>query len=78
MNWKDPETDKWLEAGAAALTDKERFDAFAKVQHIVHDNVLWVPILYEGVPMVANKKLKNLRAHNVYASMIYKALDVGP
>lgn len=78
MNWKDAETDKWLEAGAAALTEKERFEAFAKVQHIVHDNALWVPILYEGVPMVANKKLKNLRAHNVYATMIYKALDVGP
>jgi peptide/nickel transport system substrate-binding protein len=78
MNWRDKETDEWLEAGSAALTDKERYENFSKVMKKVHENALWVPIVHEGVVMVANKKLKNLRAHNIYASMLYKGLDVGP
>jgi peptide/nickel transport system substrate-binding protein len=78
MNWKDKETDEWLEAGSAALTDKERFENFSKVMKKVHENAVWVPIVHEGVAMVASKKLKNLRAHGIYASLIYKALDVGP
>jgi peptide/nickel transport system substrate-binding protein len=78
MNWKDKETDEWLDAGSAALTEKERYDNFSKVMKKVHENAVWVPIVHEGVVMVANKKLKNLKAHNIYASMLYKALDVGP
>ena len=53
-------------------------DSVSKVMKKVHENALWVPIVHEGVVMVANKKLKNLKAHNIYASMLYKALDVGP
>ena len=78
MNWKDAETDEWLDKGSAALTEKERYENFSKVMKKVHENALWVPIVHEGVVMVANKKLKNLKAHNIYASMLYKALDVGP
>jgi peptide/nickel transport system substrate-binding protein len=78
MNWKDKETDAWLDAGSAALTDKERYENFSKVMKKVHENAVWVPVVHEGVVMVANKKLKNLKAHNIYASMLYKALDVGP
>lgn len=78
MNWKDKETDDWLDAASAALTEKDRYDNYSKVMKKVHENALWVPIVHEGVVMVANKKLKNLKAHNIYASMIYKALDVGP
>jgi peptide/nickel transport system substrate-binding protein len=78
MNWKDKETDEWLEAGSAALTDKERFENFSKVMKKVHENAVWVPIVHEGIAMVASKKLKNLKAHGIYASLIYKALDVGP
>ncbi len=78
MNWKDKETDDWLDAGSAALTDKERYENFSKVMKKVHDNAVWVPIVHEGVVMVASKKLKNLKAHNIYGSMLYKGLDVGP
>ena len=38
MNWKDPETDRLIEEGSAALNDEKRFEAFAKVQKIVTDN----------------------------------------
>ena len=78
MNWKDPETDRLLEAGVSALDDKSRFEAFAKVQKIVHENALWVPLVHEGLALVVNKRVKNARAHHVYTSMIYKALDVSP
>jgi peptide/nickel transport system substrate-binding protein len=78
MNWKDKETDEWLDAGSAALTEKDRYENFSKVMKKVHENAVWVPIVHEGVVMVANKKLKNLKAHGIYASMLYKALDVGP
>jgi len=78
MNWKDPETDRWLEAGVTALEPKARFEAFAKVQKIVHENALWVPLVHEGLALVVNKRVKNVRAHHVYTSMIYKALDASP
>ncbi|QQS12728.1 MAG: ABC transporter substrate-binding protein [Rhodospirillales bacterium] len=78
MNWKDPETDAALDAGVSALDDKARFEAFAKVQRIVHENALWVPLVHEGLALVVNKRVKNARAHHVYTSMIYKALDVSP
>ena len=78
MNWKDPETDRLLDTASAALNEKDRFENFGKVQKIIHENVLWMPILYEGVQLVNNKKIKNVKAHNVYATMIYKALDFTP
>lgn len=78
MNWKDAETDRWLDAGVAALDPKARFEAFAKVQRIVHENALWAPLVHEGLALVINKRVKNARAHHVYTSMIYKALDVSP
>jgi peptide/nickel transport system substrate-binding protein len=77
MNWKDADTDKWLEAGGAALTDKEKEENFSKVMKKVHEAAVWVPIVHEGVVMVASKKLKNLKAHNPYPNyVLYKALDV--
>ena len=79
MNWKDKETDEWLEAGGAALTEKDKDENFTKVMKKVHEAALWVPIVHEGVVLVANKKLKNLKAHNPYPSyLLYKALDVSP
>jgi peptide/nickel transport system substrate-binding protein len=77
MNWRDKETDEWLDAGASALTEKDRVENFAKVMKKVHEQALWVPLVHEGVVLIANKKLKNLKAHNPYPSyLLYKALDV--
>jgi len=78
MNWKDPETDRLLDAGVSALDDKTRLEAFAGVQKIVHENALWVPLVHEGLALVVNRRVKKARAHHVYTSMIYKALDVSP
>ena len=78
MNWRDAETDRLLDIGATALDGKTRDEAFAKVQHIVHDAALWVPMVHEGLVLVVNKRVKGARAHHVYTSMIYKALDISP
>ncbi len=78
MNWKDPATDAALDAGGSALDEQARFEAFAKVQRIVHENALWVPVVHEGLALVVNRRVKNARAHHVYTSMIYKALDISP
>jgi peptide/nickel transport system substrate-binding protein len=79
MNWKDKETDEWLEAGSKALTEKDKDENFTKVMKKVHEAALWVPIVHEGVALVANRKVKNLKAHNPYPNYtLYKALDVSP
>ena len=79
MNWKDKETDKWLEAGGAALTEKDRTKTSPRCMKKVHEAALWVPIVHEGVVLVANKRLKNLKAHNILpVYLLYKALDVSP
>jgi peptide/nickel transport system substrate-binding protein len=78
MNWRDPETDRLLDIGNTALRDDDRFRALSAVQRIVQDQALWVPMVYEGLALVVNKRVKNARAHHVYTSMIYKALDVSP
>ena len=75
MNWKDPETDRELEAAMAALTPEDRAKHLAEVQRIVQENALWVPLVHEGLNLAATKKLKNVKAHAVYTSLMYKALD---
>ncbi len=78
MNWNDRATDAALDRGTTALDDATRIAAFAEVQQIVHRNALWVPLVHQGLPLVANKRVKNVRAHHVYGSLIYKGLDLSP
>lgn len=78
MNWKDPETDRLLELGGTALDPMQRFEALAQVQKLVQEQALWVPLVHEGLALVVNKRVKNMRAHHVYTSMIYKLLDATP
>ena len=78
MNWNDPITDAALNRGLSALDDATRFRAFAEVQDIVHNNALWVPLVHQGLALVSNKRIKNVRAHHVYGSLIYKGLDYAP
>ena len=78
MNWKDPETDRLLDAAMAAPSPEERAKALAEVQKIVQEAALWVPIVHEGLTLVVSKKIKNVKAHAMYTSLIYKALDWTP
>jgi len=78
MNWKDPETDRLLDQGNTAIDPKQRFAALSQVQRIVQEQALWVPLVHEGLALVVNKRVKNMRAHHVYTSMVYKLLDATP
>ncbi|MFN4088657.1 MAG: ABC transporter substrate-binding protein [Alphaproteobacteria bacterium] len=75
MNWKDPETDRLLDAALATNDPAEKAKLLAEVQTIVQDNALWVPLVHEGLVMVANAKIKNVKAHAFYTSLAYKTLD---
>lgn len=78
MNWKDPETDRLLDLANSAVDPAERFKALSEVQKIVQGQALWVPLVHEGLALVVNKRVKNMRAHHVYTSMIYKLMDATP
>lgn len=75
-NWKDAETDAWLEAGSAALTDKERKENFGKVLAKVQDNALMVPLYHEPLFTVAGAKMQPVRAHGIYGAGFYKGIDL--
>jgi len=76
MNWNDPETDQWLTAASAALTDKERAENFAKVQKKVHAAAVWIPIVHEPLFLVSGPKLKPIKAHGNYGAGFYKGLGI--
>lgn len=78
MNWKDEKTDEWLRLAKAALTPEARRENFGLVQERVTSEHLWMPVLNIQMHMVANKKLKNVRPHMLYANALYKGLDFTP
>jgi peptide/nickel transport system substrate-binding protein len=75
MNWKDDETDAWLQAGRAALTDADRALNYARVQEKVTNEHLMMPVM--NIPMYTTsvKKLKGVRPHMLYQNTFYKGLD---
>ena len=75
MNWKDAETDEWLKAGRAALTEADRAKYYAMVQQKVMREHLWMPVLNINMDEVVNKKLKGARPHMLYQNTFYKGLD---
>jgi peptide/nickel transport system substrate-binding protein len=75
MNWKDPETDEWLRAGRAALTDADRALNYARVQEKVTNEHLWMPVMNIAMYTTSSKKLKGVRPHMLYQNTFYKGLD---
>ena len=76
VNWDDKETDALLETGSAALTEKERAEAFGKVLHKVHDAAVWIPMYHEPLYTVAGAKMQPVRAHGIYGAGFYKGIDL--
>jgi len=75
MNWNDPDTDKWLKAGRAAITDADRTQNYALAQERVTSQHLWMPVMNIAMYTVNNKKLKGVRPHMIYQNTFYKGLD---
>ena len=75
MNWKDAETDEWLNAGRAALTDAERALNYARVQEKVMSEHLMMPVMNVAMYTTSSKKMKGVRPHMLYQNTFYKGLD---
>lgn len=76
MNWKDPETDELLRAGSAALSEKVRYENYAKVQEKVADAAVWIPLYHEPLYAIVGAKLKPVKAHGNYGCAFYKGLGL--
>jgi peptide/nickel transport system substrate-binding protein len=75
MNWKDAQTDEWLKAGRASLTDADRTKYYGLVQRHVTEQHLWMPVMNVAMYTTSNKKLKGVRPHMLYQNTFYKGLD---
>ena len=75
MNWKDPETDEWLRAGRAALTEADRALNYARVQEKVMSEHLWMPVMNVAMYTTSLKKMNGVRPHMLYQNTFYKGLD---
>jgi len=76
MNWKDEQTDQWLEFGKGALTPTDRAKYFGLVQERVMNEQLWMPVLNVELYLITNKRLKGARPHMLYQNTFYKGLDL--
>ena len=76
MNWKNQETDKWLDDGRAALTGEVRAAAMSRLQQQLYDAAVWIPIVHEEMFVSATKRLSGVRAHGIYGCGLYKGLDL--
>lgn len=76
MNWEDKDTDAWIEAGKAALTSEDRARYFGMVQERVTGAALWLPLVHDNIQLIANKKVRGVKAHGFYGHAIYKGLDL--
>ncbi|WP_426955794.1 ABC transporter substrate-binding protein [Muricoccus radiodurans] len=76
VNWRDAETDALLDAGQVALSEAERADAYAKVQRIVAEKALVIPIAHEKLFLFANRRVSGAKVHGIYNCGIYKGLDL--
>ena len=67
-----------LDAGRGAISEKDRRENFFKVQQLVHDEALMLPVVHGRLHLVAKKTIKGVRAHGNYAAALYKGLDIRP
>ncbi|OOG65282.1 peptide ABC transporter substrate-binding protein [Sinorhizobium sp. A49] len=76
MNWADPKTDQLIDAGNRAITPDARYAAFAEAGAIIHDAVLWKPLVNENLVVVAGPRLKPFKPHGVSGAPLYNGLDL--
>jgi ABC-type transport system substrate-binding protein len=74
FDWADPETDRFLDVSRTSTSAPERIAAYQKVQEIVVQNALWVPLVHAKRVVVASKGLAVPKMYN--ANQLYKMLDL--
>ena len=71
FNVKDPELDKFIDAGRSTFDPEERAKIYTKFYEMVRDKAIMVP-LYSGFrTQAANKDLKGIQADPMMKYMIY-------
>lgn len=73
FDWVHSETDRLLELSRSSTNDAERADAYQKLQKIVVENAIWVPLVHQKRLVIASPKLDIPRMH---ANVLYKMLDL--
>ena len=76
MNWKNPDTDKWLVEGRTALDPAVKHEALANVQRQVTEANVWIPLVREQLWVASAKRVAGARAHGIYGVGVYKGLDI--
>jgi len=76
MNWANPQTDQWLEAGRAALDPAERSRYAALVQRQLAEQAPWLTVARTQLTLFSSNRLQGVRAHGLYGAGMYKLLDV--
>lgn len=65
MMWEDADTDRLIQAGNSAVNDDARHAAFAEAGKLVHDALLWKPLVNESLVVVAGPRLKPFKPHGI-------------
>jgi ABC-type oligopeptide transport system substrate-binding subunit len=62
-----------LELSRSTVKDDERLDAYRKLQQIVVQNAIWIPLVHQKRVNIASPKLEIPKMH---ANVLYKMLDL--
>jgi peptide/nickel transport system substrate-binding protein len=73
FDWADPETDRLLDTSRSSTNEAERMAAYQKLQQIIVENAIWIPLVHEKRVVVASKRLVVPKMH---ANVLYKMLDL--
>jgi peptide/nickel transport system substrate-binding protein len=76
MNWKNEQTDAWLDAGRAALSAEARAEAYGNVQRQLQEANIWLPLVREQLWVASAARVEGVRAHGIYGIALYKGLDI--
>jgi glutathione transport system substrate-binding protein len=76
MNWKNPDTDRWLIEARTSLDPQAKQQALSSVQRQITENNIWIPLVREQLWLAASRRVQGARAHGIYGVGLYKGLDV--
>jgi peptide/nickel transport system substrate-binding protein len=76
MNWKDPETDKWLAEGSEALDPAAGDAIVSKALTKISDGAAWIPLYHDSMYLVGGPRMKPMKAHGIFGAAAYKGLDI--
>ncbi|MFC4667553.1 ABC transporter substrate-binding protein [Seohaeicola nanhaiensis] len=76
MMWNDPETDRLLAAGNAAINDDARAEAFKALGRRLHEAVLWKPLLLEKPTVAAGSRLQPFQPAGISGAAFGNGLNL--